>query len=92
MAKNKTIETQDSVAGFLTTIKDEKRRKECSAIMDLITEQDLNHKCGEQVLQALELIITNMNADTKARHNDISYSVLLTKTNLILTNFNTSSL
>ena len=38
MAKNKTIETQDSVADFLTTIKDEKRRKDCSAIIDVITE------------------------------------------------------
>jgi hypothetical protein len=39
MTKNKTIETQDSVADFLTTIKDEKRRKDCSSIIDLITEQ-----------------------------------------------------
>jgi nucleoid DNA-binding protein len=39
MAKNKTIETRESVAGFLATIKDEKRRKDCSAIIDLITEQ-----------------------------------------------------
>ena len=38
MAKNKTIETQASVAGFLKTIKDEKRRKDCSAIIDLITK------------------------------------------------------
>ena len=38
MAKNKTIETQDSVPGFLMTIKDEKRRKDFSAIIDLITE------------------------------------------------------
>lgn len=38
MAKNKTIETQESVAGFLTTIKDEKRRKDFSAIIDLITK------------------------------------------------------
>lgn len=38
MAKNKTIETQNSVAGFLTTIIDEKKRKDCSAIIDLITE------------------------------------------------------
>jgi len=37
MAKNKTIETQNSVAGFLTTITDEKRRKDCSAIIDMIT-------------------------------------------------------
>ena len=38
MAKNKTIETQDSVPGFLMTIKDEKRRRDFSAIIDLITE------------------------------------------------------
>jgi hypothetical protein len=38
MAKNKTIETQDNVAAFLRTIKDEKRRKDCSAIINLITE------------------------------------------------------
>jgi hypothetical protein len=38
MAKNKTIETQNSVAGFLTTIIDEKKRKDCSTIIDLITE------------------------------------------------------
>ena len=38
MAKNKTVETQDSVPGFLMTIKDEKRRKDFSAIIDLITE------------------------------------------------------
>lgn len=38
MAKNKTIETQDSVAAFLMTIKDEKRRKDISAIIDLITK------------------------------------------------------
>jgi hypothetical protein len=39
MAKNKTIETQNSVADFLMAIKDEKRRKDCSAIIDLIAEQ-----------------------------------------------------
>ena len=38
MAKNKTIETRDSVPGFLSVIKDEKRRKDCSAIVDLITK------------------------------------------------------
>ena len=38
MAKNKTIETQDSIPGFLMTIKDEKRRKDFSAIIDLIAE------------------------------------------------------
>ena len=38
MAKNKTIETRASVAGFLKTITDEKKRKDCSAIIDLITK------------------------------------------------------
>ena len=38
MAKNKTIETQNSVANFLKTIKDEKKSKDCSALIDLITE------------------------------------------------------
>jgi len=37
MAKNKTVETRDSVAGYLTTITDEKRRKDFSAIIDLIS-------------------------------------------------------
>jgi hypothetical protein len=39
MAKNKTVETQASVAGFLAKIKDEKRRKDFSTIMDLIEKQ-----------------------------------------------------
>ena len=38
MAKNKTTETKNSVAAFLTKIKDGQRRKDCSAIIDLITE------------------------------------------------------
>jgi len=38
MAKNKTVETQASVAGFLATIADGKKRKDCSAIIDLITK------------------------------------------------------
>ena len=38
MAKNKTIETQRSIAGFLKKIKDEKRRSDCSAIIELMTE------------------------------------------------------
>jgi hypothetical protein len=38
MAKNKTIETEASVFEFLETIKDEKRRNDCSGIIDLITE------------------------------------------------------
>jgi hypothetical protein len=37
MKKNKTVETESSVAGFLKTIKDESRRKDVSSIIDLIT-------------------------------------------------------
>src|SRR5712692_6264636 len=39
MAKNKTIETQHSVSGFLKKITDGKRRKDFTAIIGLITEQ-----------------------------------------------------
>jgi hypothetical protein len=38
MAKNKTIENQNSVSDFLTKIPDEKKRKDCSTIIDKITE------------------------------------------------------
>ena len=38
MAKNKTIETQNSVANYLKKIKNEKKRKDCSAIIELITK------------------------------------------------------
>jgi hypothetical protein len=38
MAKNKTTETKASVAGFIKAIKDEKRRKDFSAISDLIAK------------------------------------------------------
>ena len=39
MAKaNKTIETKASVAVFLKTVKEEKKRKDCSAIIDLVTK------------------------------------------------------
>ena len=38
MAKNKTTENNRSVAGFLKTIKDEKKRKNCSEIIELITK------------------------------------------------------
>ncbi|HMH34000.1 MAG TPA: DUF1801 domain-containing protein [Puia sp.] len=37
MGKNKTVETNYSVAGYLKTIKDEKRRKDFWAIIDLIS-------------------------------------------------------
>jgi hypothetical protein len=39
MVKNKTIETQNSVTDYLNSISDEKRRKDCSTIIKLITEQ-----------------------------------------------------
>jgi nucleoid DNA-binding protein len=39
MAKNITIETQASVAEFLTAITDDKKRKDFSAIIELITKQ-----------------------------------------------------
>jgi hypothetical protein len=38
MAKNKTIETNDSVVGFLKKIKEEQKRKDFSAIIDLISK------------------------------------------------------
>ena len=38
-AKNKTVETKNSVSAFLKKIKDEKRRKDCTAIIDLIAKQ-----------------------------------------------------
>lgn len=38
MAKNKTIETQTSVADFLTAIKEETRRNDCSTMVKLITK------------------------------------------------------
>jgi hypothetical protein len=38
MAKNKTTQTQNSVVDLITNIKDDKRRKDCSAIIDLISQ------------------------------------------------------
>lgn len=38
MAKNKTIETQESVAAFIKAITDEKKRKDFSTIIDLIAK------------------------------------------------------
>lgn len=38
MAKNKTTETKASVWGFLSTIKDEKRQKDCLTIIDLVSK------------------------------------------------------
>jgi hypothetical protein len=39
MAKNKTTETKNSVAEYLNAIADEKRRKDCSAIVELFKKQ-----------------------------------------------------
>ena len=39
MANNKTTETKASVLDFLEAIKDENRRKDCYAIIDLLREQ-----------------------------------------------------
>ena len=38
MAKNKTVETQASVAGFIKKITDGKKRKDFSTILDMITK------------------------------------------------------
>ena len=38
MAKNKTTETQLSVADFIATIKDDKKRSDCSALVKLISK------------------------------------------------------
>ncbi len=38
-AKNKTVETDASVESFLTTIKDEAKRKDCSTIIALIAKE-----------------------------------------------------
>jgi Domain of unknown function (DU1801) len=35
-AQNKTVETSNSVPAFLKTVKDEKKRKDCLAIVELI--------------------------------------------------------
>lgn len=37
MAKNKTTENENSVTEFLNTVKDEKKRKDCTAIIDLLS-------------------------------------------------------
>ena len=39
MVKNKTLETEISVDDYLTTIADEKKRKDCSTIIEILTEQ-----------------------------------------------------
>ena len=38
MAKNKTVETKNNVSVFLKAVKDEKKRKDCSAIIQLFTD------------------------------------------------------
>jgi hypothetical protein len=39
MAKNKTVETSNSVTAYLKAIADEKRRKDCTAIVELFATQ-----------------------------------------------------
>ena len=39
MAQNKTVETKNSVAGFLSKITDAKKRNDCSALADLFAKQ-----------------------------------------------------
>lgn len=38
-ANNKTVETEDSVEDYLATIKDEAKRKDCSAIIAMIAKE-----------------------------------------------------
>ncbi len=38
MAKNKTVETEMSVADYLSTITDEKKRSDCSTLIEIITK------------------------------------------------------
>ncbi|MEO5569387.1 MAG: DUF1801 domain-containing protein [Bacteroidia bacterium] len=38
MAENKTTENKNSVTGFLATVKDEKKRSDCSVLIKLIAE------------------------------------------------------
>lgn len=38
MAKNKTIETEESVAAYLDAIPDEKRRAECKVLVDIFSK------------------------------------------------------
>ncbi|HEU4789848.1 MAG TPA: DUF1801 domain-containing protein [Flavobacterium sp.] len=38
MAKNKTVESENSVTDFLTSISDVKRREDCSSIIDLLSK------------------------------------------------------
>ncbi len=39
MAENKTVETKQSIADFLLTIKDEKKRQDCSQLIKLIKKE-----------------------------------------------------
>ena len=39
MAENKTVETKQSIADFLLTIKDEKKRQDCSELIKLIKKE-----------------------------------------------------
>jgi hypothetical protein len=37
MAKNKTTETKNSVSGYVTSIKDDKRRSDCSSLIEFLS-------------------------------------------------------
>ena len=52
MAKNKTTEKKSSVAAFLKTIKDENKRKDCAAIIEIIANHTgLDAKmCGTSII------------------------------------------
>src|SRR5690349_11253890 len=39
MAKNKTVETSNSVTAYLKVIPDEKRRKDCTTLVELFSKQ-----------------------------------------------------
>jgi hypothetical protein len=70
MAKNKTIETENSVADFLSTISDINRREDCKTIIDLLSKvSEFEPKSGEPVLLVLAFIITNTKEGTQEMHH-----------------------
>jgi len=70
MAKNKTVETQNSVAGFLTTIKDKEKRKDFSTIIDLIVQHTgLEPKMWGTSIVGFGIYHYKYEADTKGVHH-----------------------
>ena len=66
MAKNKTVETKNSVSVFLRAVKDEKKRKDCSAIIQLFTAHTgLDAKMWGPLSSVTEPININMRAGAK---------------------------